>query len=279
MRILLTNNHLDSYGGTEVWVRTMYKALEDLGHKVDVYTHLPKGRLYETLSDYDASATYDLALINHNTCLKDLADKPNVKKRVFTCHGIIPSLEMPQPGADVYVGVSEETAQRCRDKGFKATVIRNPVDTDLFYEQRPINDTLTNVLYLSTHGGEIARTVREACQGLHLAELGGVNKSGDVQDWINAADLVIGLGRGVYEALACRRNVIVFDYLGGDGYVNADTIGIYNKKNCSGRTSKAMFSARELRRLFTQYDPDQDLRAYIAEEHDAQVVARQYLML
>ena len=67
-----------------------------------------------------------------------------------------------------------------------------------------------------------------------------VNAQQDVSEDIKDSDIVVSLGRGVYESMMCGRYVIVADersYQGGlsDGSVNKDNIDKMMYSNCSGR--------------------------------------------
>ena len=100
MKILLTNHRINTLGGTEEWTKLMYRTLTMMGHDVYVKTfdnEIPAG--YQK----DTGGMYDVALINHMN--------PNyvkAKVKIYTSHGVIPELEKPKPGADIYVSVSEE---------------------------------------------------------------------------------------------------------------------------------------------------------------------------
>ena len=86
MKILLTNNHLAQLGGSETWTYTMAKELQRMGYEVGVFTH-EKGVVSDMLGDlmdYSPSG-YDLALINHNSCLG-----VDAKFKIFTSHGTVP---------------------------------------------------------------------------------------------------------------------------------------------------------------------------------------------
>jgi hypothetical protein len=80
----------------------------------------------------------------------------------------------------------------------------------------------------------------------------------NVEDIINKADLVIGLGRSAYEAIACGRTVIIFDERDyfesySDGYLTVHTIPKWVENNCSGRYSKKEFSTEDLVQELEKY--------------------------
>lgn len=277
MKILLTNYSLGWLGGTQTWVKTMYDYLIKEGHQVDLfagdndYSLLPQS---SRLGD-----DYDLALINHNTCLSAL-EGIKIKKRVFTSHGVIPELEQPIRGADVYVSVSEEVQENLKKQGFNSLLIRNPIDLDVYRPTRPINHKLTKVLFLSNYQGKALEVVTKAVdliKGVQLEVLGKNKQTSNVVEVINNADLVIALGRTAYEAMACNRNVIIYDYNGADGFVNHQTIYEYRENNCSGRCKKRIITAEDLVSLINMYNPQLELRWYIKDHHDVKKIATEYL--
>ena len=274
MKILLANYSLEWLGGTQTWVKTMAQELKRLGHEVHVFSGDGK---YTLLKDYPRlDDDYDLALINHNVCLSAL-EGVNIKKRIFTSHGIIPEIEKPAPGADIYVAVSEEVQDRMKTLGFDSVVIRNPIDTKTFNAPKP-SKHLEKVLFLSNYQGQAIETIREASKGLKLRVIGKGNK-GDALENIKWADLVIGLGRTALEALSCNRNVIVYDYNGSDGYVTHETILEYRKNNCSGRRYGKILRPIDLEKLYEKYDPNNSLRDYVIQNNDVKIIAKKYLSL
>jgi hypothetical protein len=67
-----------------------------------------------------------------------------------------------------------------------------------------------------------------------------VNPVWDVEKHINQADMVVSLGRGAYEAMACGRPVLVVDQrrsrpLKGDGIILPENIDELLRYNCRGQ--------------------------------------------
>lgn len=271
MKILLSNNMIGGNTGSETWVTTMNKEIEKLGHNVTLYT--PNTNILDM--------KFDLAIINHNSCLKQLTYLPC--KKIFTSHGILPSLEQPIQGADYYVSVSEEVQEHLKDLGFNSIVIRNGIDTELYKSTKPTNKKLTNVLFSSHYQGSALNIIKQACKelDLNLTIIGKGNEVSNPIDYINEADLVIGLGRTAYEAMSCERNVIIYDYNGADGFVTPETIKDYRKNNCSGRYRKKFLNVEELKELFKLYDSElgSKLREYIIDNNNIKKTVQQYLSI
>ena len=264
------NYILGGQTGSETWTLTMAEELENQGHEDTLKTDATH-----------SEDVFDVAIINHNTCL--LTTKHLTCKKIFTSHGVIPELEQPIHGADVYVSVSEEVQDNLNKKGFDSVVIRNGIDTEHYAPTRPINKVLKNVLFSSNYQSNAERVIREACDraGLNFNRIGGQNKTTQVLYELNKADLVIGLGRTAYEAMSCGRNVIIYDYNGGDGFARPHLLPDIRYNNCSGRYNKHQYTADDLVELFTQYNPDtgRRLREYIIQNNNIQKTAQQYLNL
>jgi hypothetical protein len=132
MKILLSNRSLTFWAGSETWVATMAKELAK-NHLVHIYTG--RNNLLKEYGEYDENIDYDIALINHNSCLKELKDKPNIRKKVYTSHGIMPGPEQPILGADRYVSISEEVQSSTQKMHVTTNRIKqNPVGDFLYLE-------------------------------------------------------------------------------------------------------------------------------------------------
>jgi O-antigen biosynthesis protein len=260
MRILLTNNHLQQFGGTETWVLTMARELVRQGHEVGIYTH-HKGVITDLLAPIctidDNPQDYDIALINHNTCTN-----VGAHKKIYTCHSPFESVEAPPAGMDVYVAVSENVQKRYEIE----TIIKNPIDTALYTPTHHIADTCKEILAITANPIPVPHFTPSRTEET-MPEL------------INRADLVVTIGRGVLEAMSCSRNVIVYDtrpHMGftADGYLDFANL----RGNVGGRYHlKEMDWATEL----AKYNPEHGYRnrEYILEHHDVKKIVEQYLNL
>lgn len=270
MKILLANYILGGTTGSETWTASLGHELTKLGHDVE----------YRTASQ-TVDFTPDLAIINHGECLN--AFKHLSCPKIFTSHGVLPAQEQPVPGADVYVTVSEEVQDNLKAQGYGSVVIRNGIDCDKFQPLTEPNETLTSVLFSSNYQSSAEDTTRRAAEGLGLRfkAIGGQNRVTDVVSEIQAADLIVGLGRTAYEAMACGRNVVVFDYNGGDGFVTPETILEMRKNNCSGRRYRHPYTVEELKAELLKYSKENGarLRDYVLENNNMGIVARKYLEL
>lgn len=262
-----------------MWTMTMYNYLSK-EHDVDVF--VPKPHVIFNVKPYDPNKHYDLGIINHRSCLNYLRDK-NIARKIFTSHGIIPGAEKPIEGADVYVGVSEEVAFVIGELGFPAQVIRNPIDVEGFNVRLDPSPTLRSVLFVSNNPPTVRPLIEQAVAslGLKLKMVGRGDQEPNIKRLMTKADIVISLGRGAYEAMALKRNVIVYDYMGADGVATPESLLEFRQNNCSGRRYGLKWTEKDLREAITQYDPlrGEKLREYIVENNNVATIAEQYLSL
>lgn len=278
MKILLSNHGLRQYGGSETWVKTMFDELSK-AHTVHIYTPRPN-TIFLEMPPWDPTETYDLGILNHSMCLSFLKDK-NVKKIIFTSHGVIPGAEKPVAGADVYVAVSEEVQAVLRAKGFESSVIRNPINTERFTPRKSAREKLQRIAYVSNNPRSKIGLIKRATAPWRLEVVGREGQLRDVKPLLERSDLIIGLGRSAYEAMSMERNVIVFDYKGADGFVTTSSSFTYRGCNFSGRTNRFDWTEEQLQEAIRLYDPSvgPSLRDYIVRHNDVKKIAEDYLSL
>lgn len=291
LKVLYMNGDFEYFGGSELHGWTIAKELVRLGHSVDVFCYL-KGKMWDkmketgaTLLEDEIKDRYDLAIINHNSCL---LRAPKSSYKIFISNGIIPSQEHPILGADRYVAISEEVQDNLREKGYDSVVIRNGIDCERFKSTRPIRKKLKTVLLLSNRQHPQTRefsVIDEACRKMKLNLMVVGIKFGtsiwEVEEFINQADLVVSLGRGVYEAMACARCALIGDYGGLDGFLDKNIYLEARKNNCSGRRYRMSITVESITEEFKKYNQKQGEknRKLILENHDIKKVVQNYLNL
>lgn len=286
MRILLTNNHLRQPGGSETWTLAMARTLS-ASHDVTVYTvdkgpfanHFPCPVL-DSLTQY-----YDLALVNHNSCLHEAI--VHSRAVIFTSHGVVPTLEQPWPGADRYVAVSEEVQAHMRNLGFESCIIPNGIDCTEF---RPTSKPAGRIerLLSACHGQHAIATLQKVCRsrGIEFDYIHQDRMTMAVADRMNWADVVVGLGRTAYEAMACGRAVLVMDSRGYmppamDGFVTRDSIAELARFNLSGRRYKLPVEAHIVAAALDAYRPEMGAfnRRYAEMNLNLKMTVKQYLAI
>jgi len=267
MDILISNNHLNTFGGSESYTYTLIEEMLFLKHNVEYFT-FHKGTVSELIEKnlgvkFMTKDSYDIVLTNHNNCVEYLRVLLHEKTKIIqTCHGIFPELEQPSIYADGHISISNEVKNHLLKLNINSNIIYNGINCERFNIQKPINDKLKTILSLC-QSDKANKTLDNICSKLGV-ELIYLNKHSNpewnVEDKINKADLVIGLGRSAYEAMACGRPVIIYDNRSyfrqcGDGYIKNENIDYSLNNNCSGRASKKVFSEIDLINEIKKYNP------------------------
>ena len=280
MKFLIANYEFQNFfGGTQTWSLTMLQALRKLGHTafLDAYV----SHWDEEFVKHKAPPQFkpDVIIVNGNETLKKFRFENALLCQI--CHGILPILEQPKKGADMYFAVSEEVEQHIKSLGFKCSgILRNPIALPHPSSLAPIADELGTIAIISRRRMHVLS--EELTRYFEVLNVGNP-PSRNV--WIDAssADLVIGTGRVAYEAMAHGKAVIISGTNSGrgvsewmDGYVTEELFYNARKNNCSGRHYKKSTSKiSELLNETEKYTKQSGMDNYslIARENDAQVVA------
>lgn len=247
MKILLTNNHLVTAGGTETYVYAMACELKRLGHEVEIFTFQPGAFSFKVteltgiriINSLEQLGKYDLILANHNSTVDVCSGKGFI---IQTCHGTLPKLEQPSVKANAHVAISWEVLFYLENFGIKSYIVSNGIDCERFKPVKPLNENIQNVLSLCQNeefNKVLALEFENRGIGFKYFNKFS-NPVWNIEDHMNEADMVISLGRGAYEAMACGRVVLVLDHrpyqtMMGDGIIGIDPeLSIFNS-NCSGR--------------------------------------------
>lgn len=272
MRFLITCYRLD-LSGSSTYTFTLASEFKKKGHKVDVFSPFP-GTMANELKKKDISVyealdevpnkKYTSIIAQHNVlALMIRSIKPAVPM-LFISHSTIEFLEQP-PSIDIniqkYVAISEAVKNNLvLNHGIPTEdieIIRNFVDVNRFSPQSEINEKPKAVLFLSNrYTSKVYEIIEGACRKLRL-KLIFIGKTKPVlktEDYINEADIVISLGRGILEAMSCGRAAIVYDYQGGDGVITPNTILEIRKWHFSGKRFKKNYDVSGLVKEIQKYE-------------------------
>lgn len=266
--ILVANHNLLKAGGTETYTFTIIEELIKRGFNVEYFT-FNKGVFSEKIEldlkvRFMSKTCYDLIIANHYTCVNYLFDRGFV---IQTCHGIFPKRERPSKFANAYVAISDEVKNHLLKAGIRSEIIWNSINVARFRIEKEVNAEIKTVLSLC-HSQQANELLRKVCKELDVTlieQSKHENPVWAVEDLINKADIVVGLGRSAFEAMACGRPVIIFDHRHyyvacGDGYVK-DFLLDSIKYNCSGRFLKRLYEPEEMINEFKKYNA-QDSRYF-----------------
>lgn len=248
MKILIASRHLQGLGGSETFNYTLISELQRQGHEVEYFTLFPgiTSRKIEELGiKFSTVINYDLIIASQVRTITELRARKFTGPIIQVCHGCLTPGEQPHPQADGYIAVSAEVQQHLKSKGINAPVILNGIDCQRFRPRRKLRKKLKVIASL-VQTEEAHNIVEEAANKLSV-EVIRANKYEDqvweVEKIIDKADMVVSLGRGCYEAMACGRPVVIFDKRRyqeqlADGYLFPEKFYDFVKNNCSGRFSK-----------------------------------------
>ncbi len=298
MKILITSHHLVHYGGTELYVYTLAGELQKQGHEVVVFSPLlgeAATRIREAgirvVDDLEeiSSERFDLIHGHHRRpTLLAFCFFPFIPI-VYVSHGFVPRVlpfeAPPDPpvGAEKFIAVSEEVKTHLVDNFTISErdieVVVNPVDVERFKPQGQIDQAVRKVLLISSNKNRVQKElVEQACfrLGLKLEIIGWEKRVWNVEDYINEADLVVALGRGAMEGLACGRAVVVCHDKVCDGIITEENIDDLLETNFSGKRYGRPTTLETLIDEFRKYDPGMGRvnRQLALERFDAQRQAR-----
>ncbi len=237
MELVLSTQRLADTGGAQTYAITVGEHLARLGHSVTLYTR-ELGimaeqareralRVTATAEELPSQADGVIAGVDRGLGMELVARYPRAA-RVFVVHGADDvHLPPPVPGAFAATIVLNDLhaarAAACVGAG-EVVRLRQPVDLRRFSPRGTPGERPRRVLLLGNyHSGptERASILREAWADADLqwSETGGATQTLDVPRAIAQADVVVGYGRSMLEAMACGRLAYVHDRAGSEGWI------------------------------------------------------------
>lgn len=269
MKILITNNTLDTIGGSETHAYALIKQLSKdnevtaFSKRLGTIANILKNDIIKVVDKTSnlKPNDFDLILASHTSTIPHIMNFNCTT--VQTCHGIFTTLEQPTALVNKHVAISQEVKDHLATEEFKSKLILNGIDCERFKPINKLSKTLKTILSLS-HSIPLNNILQGICDK-HKIKLITKNKYTNpvfnIEKEINKADLVISVGRGVYESMACGRSVLVLDNrhysnkgLIGDGIVIDQNINNFILNNCSGRYSSRKFNPQQIEDEIFKYD-------------------------
>lgn len=240
MELVLGTENLIRPGGGETYLLTVAAQLQRLGHGVTLFA-LEHGPLAQRIRDEGAIRVAgeeeglpdgcDAALVQASTAAYALAERYPAAPQVFVSHSEVFSIDTPPqlPGVvAAAVAMSERVERHLRALALKLPVHRlsQPVDIWRFQPSREPAFPPRRVAAISNYlEGDRSRLLLEACAelGLECELYGREHRPAPRPELVMAeADVVVGKGRVVLEAMACGRPAYVYDWTGSDGWVTPE---------------------------------------------------------
>ena len=166
------------------------------------------------------------------------------------------------PGvASAVVVMSDRVHRRvaAMDAHLRIVRLRQPIDTERLVPRGPAAATPRRALLLGSYlQGEARRFIVDgwSALGVEIVQVGHRTRPTlHPEDDIAAADIVVGKGRAILEAMSCGRPAYVFDAYGSDGWVTADTYPAIEADSIGGQALPEVIDAARLRDDLAAYDP------------------------
>jgi hypothetical protein len=271
MELVLATLHLSWLGGATTYLLTVAPQLQRLGHEVTLYS--PDAGATEEIArdrgvrvatvESDLPKDCDGVLVQDPVMALELAARYGAPQ-VFVSHGTVHDMAMPPqlPGLTVaVVAMNDRVAEQARAFAIDAPVVRlrQPIDVERFRFRGPVHERPQKALLLGNHlFGERRSIITSVCEDLGIA-WAQVGRHSDTMvtepaDAIAGADLVIGYGRSILEAMACGRPAFVFEHTGVDGWVTPDSYPVLERDGFTGMAFGKQADPDLVRRELAAYE-------------------------
>jgi hypothetical protein len=289
VKLVLSTLRLGQPGGSETYALTLAEHLARLGHSVTLYARelgLVSEQAREralhvvaTPEELPDEADGVIAGVDQGLGLQLVGRYPRAA-RVWVVHsseGVY--LQPPVTGAfAATVALNDLHAKRAAASACAGEVVRmrQPIDLRRFGVRGTIHERPQEVLLLGNYHSRLdsrAQMLREAWADAQIrwSEAGGPTPTLDAATTIAQADIVVGFGRSIIEAMACGRAAYVHDQAGSEGWVTPRN---YERMEAGGFAvagARLPPDKKRLRADLEEYDPALGLegRDLVRTHHDA----------
>ncbi len=272
MRFVLSLATLAAHGGTETYTLTTAAELQALGHEAVVFAD-ELGPAAETARTRGLTVvdridqlppTADAVLAQDTGTAFALAPRFADAMRLIVTHSDFFPLQSPPQLAGVCDGVvvlNDRVRRRVEQLASAPPIIRlrQPVDLKRFGVRGGTGRRPRRALLLGNYlRGPVAETVQDACRAAGFEPITRGTQAMPTsapEKEIADADLVIGLGRCIVEAMAGRRAAYVYGIAGGDGWVTADRYAAQEADGFGGLADPQPVDGRRIADELAQWDP------------------------
>jgi glycosyltransferase involved in cell wall biosynthesis len=259
-------------GGSESYLIAVAAELQRLGHVVTLHAleDGPGGErarelgLAVEMAEPVVAAAPDAILVQDAGRAFALAARFPDAAQVFIAHSELFDSQLPPqaPGPTAaVVALSERIERRLRVLGAPPPIVRltQPVDTERFAARETIRSRPRRVLALSNylHGERLGLLRRAWEPAVEVVVAGEEGRPTDAPELTIAdADVVVGKGRALLEAMACGRAAYVFDMAGCDGWVTPEAYPALEADGFAGQATERAAGLEELRADLAGYRPE-----------------------
>lgn len=233
------------------------------------------------LDHLDPGRTYDIIHAQHTPAQEARITYP-ATPMVYVCHGT--TVDTERPSVDLITdlpklvamseGIRKQMVTKWGAPYEKIEVVPNPIDTNRYRPiandtegYRPIKADTLAILAITNHPecelldmlGILRKQIPISLKHIGfdaLSPLGcdmdenmpfcNIGSVWNTEDFINAHDIIIGVGRSALEGMSCGKPVIVFNHGVADGVVTAENAEKLHRHNFSGFFSQQRWSGDDL---------------------------------
>jgi hypothetical protein len=287
MRLVLATHTLQQLGGGSTYLLTLATQLLRTGHAVVVYG-VDCGRMAEILRESglavverpaDLPEVVDALVTQDHDVALELRDRYPGVPNAFVLHSNSLDINAPPQATgavDAVVVLHDRMRRHAAAFGDDARVVRlrQPVDLLLYAPRAALRPRPRRLLLLGNNMRSQRRAmVEDVCRDVGVeCRIVGLHAEPTEHPELemNDADVVMGRGRVIVEAMACGRAAYVFDESGGDGWVTAESYAAIEAENFAGHGTAGVVDARRLREDLAAYDPEMGVvNRDLAQRHNA----------
>ncbi len=298
MELVLGTHHLVTFGGGETYLLTVAEQLQRLGHEVTLYA-LEQGDMAQrgrdrgmrvAAGEQELPARCDAALVQASSVSHALAARDPDTPQAFVCHSEVFSIDTPPQLAgavSTVVALSDRVARHLRAMACQRPLVRlrQPVDVWRFTPSGPPRAQARRVAVISNYlEGPRRDVLLAACEqrGLTVEVFGRGSAFTESPELVmSRADIVVGKGRVVLEAMACGRAAYVYDWTGADGWVTPERYPELEADAFAGLAQDTPVEPERLAADLAAYDAGMGVanRDLVMAHHSAQSHAEQLIEL
>jgi hypothetical protein len=298
MRVVLGTHHLIAPAGADTYLVTVAEQLQRLGHEVVIHA-LEQGELADRARERGLAVAAverelpedcDAVMCQDRVSAYELAARYPGAAHAFVCHSDVFSIDEPPAVPEVVravVAMSDRVRRHLESQPLQAEIVRlrQPIDLTHFAPSGLARQAPRRVVAVSNYlEGPRLDLLREACAAENL-ELELYGSAGtvvaDPRPAMGEADIVVGKGRVVLEAMACARAALVYDFMGFGGWVTPERYPALEADAFAGQAEPLPADVGRLREELRRYSAEMGVvnRDLAQAHHDAAGHARSLVEL